>query len=157
MEEFRYQGSSEADLNRQLAEWSHRSQSFEMEMSLQLGTAQQLAWKLLKGDDDEVIVGVDSAKGELFVDRSRSAGAHFNKAFPSRTVAPLPVGTKTLNFHIFVDRSSVEVFAQDGAIAMTNLVFPKPASNGIWFSSTGGQLEKIQLSMWALRSAWRSR
>jgi fructan beta-fructosidase len=30
-----------------------------------------------------------------------------------------------IKFHIFVDRSSIEVFANNGEIAMTSLIFPE--------------------------------
>jgi len=153
-EAFHYQGASEADLNRKLAAWSHRGQTFEMEASLWLGGAKQVEWKLLQGENDEMAAGFDAQKATLYVDRSQSANVHFNKAFPSKTEAPLPIGTRPLQLHIFVDRSSVEVFAQDGAVAITNLVFPQPASTGLSLHTAGGPLKEIRVSVWALQSAW---
>jgi sucrose-6-phosphate hydrolase SacC (GH32 family) len=55
--------------------------------------------------------------------------------------------TTPLRLQIFVDRSSVEVFAQDGKITMTNLVFPNPDSTEISLSASGARLENVQLSM----------
>jgi fructan beta-fructosidase len=153
-ETFKYQGASESELNRKLSEWPHRSQTFEMLATLRAGGAKEITWKLLQSDNDEVTVGFDAARSELFVDRSKCANAHFSKAFPSRTVAPLPLGAKPLQLHIFVDRSSVEVFAQDGALAMTNLVYPNASSTGLSLVTGGGRLDNVQLSIWELKSAW---
>ena len=154
--EFQYNGLSEADLNRRLAVWPHRSQTFELQAEIRTGTAKEIVWKLLEGNDDETLIGFDTVKGELFVDRSKCANAHFNSAFPSRTVAPLVLGSGPLRLHVFVDRSSVEVFAQDGKIAMTNLVFPRPESTGISLNASGGRIEDVRLSMWKLHSVWEA-
>ncbi len=153
-EAFQYEGSSEMELNRKLAGRRDRSQTFEMEATIRPGRAEQIAWKLLQGEAEETIVGFNSVKGELFVDRSGSANAHFSEAFPSRTVAPLKLRGEALQLHIYVDRSSVEVFAQDGAIAMTNLVFPQASSVGLSLHASGGRLENVQVRVWTLRSAW---
>jgi len=146
-EAFTYEGVSVSDLNRKLANWSHRGQTFEIEASLWLGEAKHLEWKL---DGDEASVGFDATEGTLYVERKGS----FNRAFPSKTKAPLQLGSKPLQLHIFVDRSSIEVFAQDGALALTNLVFPKSSSHGLALTSSGGPLKEIRVSMWALQSAW---
>jgi fructan beta-fructosidase len=154
-EEFQYNGASVTDLNRKLAAWPYRSQTFEMEAAVRPGSAKLIAWSLLQGQDDETLVGFDAVRRELFVDRSKCAGVHFSKLFPSRTVAPLNLSGEALRLHIFVDFSSVEVFAQAGKIAMTNLVFPRPASRGISLRTLDGKLEQVQLRIWRLRSIWK--
>ena len=152
-EALHYEGASESDLNRKLAGWAHRGQSFELEATLWLGQAKQIEWKLLQGEQDEATVGFDSQISTLFVDRTKSAYGQFSSAFPSKTTAPLDAASP-LQLHIFVDRSSIEVFAQDGAVTLTNLVFPKPDSTGLSLHTSGGPITKIQLNVWALRSAW---
>ncbi len=153
-EAFEFNGGSLDELNRRIAAWPSRSQAFELEASIRQGSAKQIAWKLLTDDSDETVVGFDPVKQELFVDRSKSGNTQWNSAFPSRTVAPLKLGSADLRLRIFVDRSSVEVFAQDGAVVMTNLVFPKPDSTGLSLTTTGGSVEQMEVRLWALRSAW---
>lgn len=154
---FAYSGASVAELNQKVGAWGERSQTFEMEAEIRPGGAQVVTWKLLKGSGDETVVGFDRGAGQLFVDRSHSAGANFSKAFPSKTVAPVKLEDGRLRLHIFVDRSSVEVFAQDGKVAMTNLVYPKADSTGIELSAQGGSLEAVRVNLWRLRSAWGGR
>jgi fructan beta-fructosidase len=153
-EEFRYDGASEADLNRQLAAWPHRSQTFEMDVEIRPGGAQRITWSLLQGESDETLVGFDAAKSELFVDRSKCANAHFSDHFPSRTVAPVKLEGGALRLHVFVDRSSVEVFAQNGTVVMTNLVFPNASSTGLSLSTSGGPLEDLHCNLWNLGTIW---
>ncbi|HEX7362794.1 MAG TPA: glycoside hydrolase family 32 protein [Bryobacteraceae bacterium] len=151
---FEYEGANEADLNRKVAAWPHRSQSFELDATIRLGAAKQIVWRLLQGKNDETLVGYDALKQELFVDRSHCANAHFSKAFPSRTTAPLKIGNGRLRLHIFVDRSSIEVFAQGGRIAMTNLTFPTPSSTGLSLDSSD-EIGSIHLKISKLRSIWK--
>ncbi len=154
-EEFEYHGDSDSELNHKLSEWPGRSQTFEMEASIRIGQAKQVVWKLLQAGNDETVIGFDAEKGQLFVDRSNSGTTKFSKAFPSKTVAPLKLGSEPLKLHIFVDRSSVEVFAQDGVVAMTNLVFPQPGATGLSLTTSGGRMDGIRFNMWALNSAWK--
>lgn len=153
-EPFRFEGSDLGELNRKMAAWPGRSQTFELQASIDMGAAKQVAWDLLKGDNDETVLRFDGAAGQLSLDRTKGANANFDPAFPSRTTAPLTVRNGALELHVFVDRSSVEVFAQHGAIAMTNLVFPKPESTALSLTASGGQVRNAQIVIWPLRTAW---
>ena len=67
-------------------------------------------------------IGFDVDKKKFYIDRSRS-GREISPEFPGRTEAPL-VASRPYELRLIVDRSSVEAYAQDGTIAMTDLVFP---------------------------------
>lgn len=153
-EAFTYEGRNVMELNRKLAKWPHRTQTFELETVIRPGAAKQVAWRLLEGPGEYTLVGFDAATKQLFVDRSKSANTSFHERYPSRTVAPLETGKGPLKLHIFVDRSSVEVFAGDGQVVLTNLIFPKPDSTGVSMSSDGGSPEHIRVNLWKLRSTW---
>ena len=61
---------------------------------------------------------------ELFIDRTKSGLTDFNEGFASIMKAPLNA-LKINKVRILLDRSSVEVFINDGALVMTALVFPE--------------------------------
>lgn len=83
---------------------------------------------------EETVVGIDEAKGQIFVDRKRSGLVSFSSEFPTRTAAPLKhPGAKSIPINIVVDRNSVEVFAEDGETVLTNLIYPSDASQGLAF------------------------
>lgn len=153
-ESFTYQGASAAELNRRLAQWPHRGQAFEITAAINMGASKQIAWKLLEASDEYTLVGYDAAAKQLFVDRTKSAHTAFSAQFPSRTSAPLDLEKKQLKLHIFVDRSSIEVFGGDGQVVLTNLVYPKPDSAGISLKVDGSELESIRVDLWNLRSIW---
>lgn len=59
---------------------------------------------------------------------------------------------KKLKMHIFIDRSSIEVFGGDGQISITNRIFPGAGSTGIRIFSNIGQVKVVQLDVWELKN-----
>jgi fructan beta-fructosidase len=123
------------------------------------------------GNGQETRIGYDAAKHEIYTDRTQSGQTAFDPNFPTRTTAPLRLwGTanakkglkttknlktsaqsETVRLIIVVDRSSVEVFANDGAAVLTNLIFPNEGHNGIRFFGEGIK----QTSFRELGSIWK--
>ncbi|MNR45361.1 Levanase precursor [compost metagenome] len=56
--------------------------------------------------------------------------------------------------NLFIDRSSVEVFAGDGAVVMTDLIFPESGSSGIELFAAGGNVRIRTLRVFHLQSVW---
>ena len=87
--------------------------------------------------NEETIVGIERATGRIFVDRSRSGKTDWSPEFSGRVYAPLKYPqANSIRLEIVVDRNSVEVFAEDGETALTELVYPSADSNGMAFYST---------------------
>ncbi len=129
------------------------SHSFELKSSIDLGTAQEAGWKLLAADGSATFVGYDRRRGTLSVDRTHSGLTRFNRDFPVRTEAPLRISDGVLRLDILVDRCSIEVFADGGRVAMTNLVFPLAGAQGIEAYAKGGRLGLASADLWILHSA----
>ncbi|MDE5813036.1 MAG: DUF4980 domain-containing protein, partial [Muribaculaceae bacterium] len=66
----------------------------------------------------------DSEKHTLSFDRRESGIVDFSENFPAVTVSPTFEKNGKVSLRIFVDKSSIEVFGNDGQFVMTNLVFP---------------------------------
>ena len=71
---------------------------------------------------EEVTMRYDAQQQTFSMDRTKSGDCSFSEAFPTVTTAPTHGAMKQLR--IFIDRCSIEAFAADGKMAMTNLVFP---------------------------------
>jgi len=145
-----WRGASVAALNQALK--TFRGESFELRTTV--AGAGAFRWRVLASDGAFTEVGYDASRGELFVDRTHSGNTGFNRDFPTRTAAPLAVGHAPLSLTILVDRSTIEVFAQGGRIAMTNLVYPTAGAQGIEFDSGDSKPSEITVDLWSLRSAW---
>ena len=78
---------------------------------------------------EEFVITYDQNAMTLSCDRSRSGMVDFSQHF--NTVATAPVCRRITSFRIFVDNCSVEVFANDGEVCMTSLVFPSQPLNTV--------------------------
>jgi fructan beta-fructosidase len=164
MQPLSYTGNSLPELNRKLAQWAPGAQALEAVVNMRPGSARSLTWKFFEGPGEYTLLGYDAGAHMLFVDRTQSAHSRFNSHFPSRTTAPLGALAGPLQLHILVDRSSIEVFAQQGTVTLTNLVYANPQSTGISLEATSGeatggeatsgQPEMLDVKMWKLRSSW---
>ncbi|MCQ6269296.1 GH32 C-terminal domain-containing protein [Pseudarthrobacter sp. R1] len=83
-------------------------------------------------------VGIRPGESTLFVDRRESGITDFHETFPSIDTAPLRATSGSYHLTIFVDRCSVEVFAQNGLVTMTELIFPAETSTSLAAYAAGG-------------------
>jgi fructan beta-fructosidase len=111
--------------------------------------------RLRKSKNEETLVGFDAAKGEVFIDRTRSGEVSFSKDFPGRHTAELEKKNATVKLHVFVDRSSVELFVNDGERVMSDRIYPHAGSDGIDFCAKGTGGKILSLEIWKLDSAWQ--
>jgi fructan beta-fructosidase len=119
---------------------------FELESSTEFG------FKLRKSDSEETIIGYDAAEKSLFVNRIRSGMTEFNGYFPCTHSAPLSINNNRVRMRIFVDWSSVEIFGNDGEIAITDQIFPDPASQGLELYTKDGNVKLVSLLIFQLES-----
>lgn len=97
--------------------------AYEVEIVIQNAGASKIAFCLLNDKGEKVSMYYDLNRKQFVIDRSESGTVDFSKDFPAVTVAPANVD-KELTLRLFVDRSSIEAFGEDGKFVMTNLVFP---------------------------------
>ena len=76
---------------------------------------------------EQVVMKYDAQKQTFAMNRKLSGDISFSEAFPIETTAPTHGALKQLR--LFIDHSSIEAFASDGKMAMTNLVFPNEPYN----------------------------
>ena len=56
-----------------------------------------------------------------------------------------------MTLRLFVDKSSIEAFGDDGRFAMTNLVFPSEPYNRISFYAKGGSYTVSSFKVYKLK------
>ncbi|MFC0262183.1 glycoside hydrolase family 32 protein [Fontibacter flavus] len=80
-------------------------------------------------DKDERLI-LEQRDGFIVLDRGLSGLTDFEASFANTQTAPLN-GIKTEKIHLYLDRSSIEIFINDGQLVMTSLIFPTDAYNRI--------------------------
>ena len=124
----------------------------EIDVEFDPGTAAEFGVLVHKGVSERTVVGV-TKDSHVFVDRTKSGDVSFSPQFPGRQTAPFRK-RKDVFLRILADRSSVEVFVNDGEVVISDRVFPAQASDGIEFYSKGGAARIKMLRMWKINSIW---
>jgi sucrose-6-phosphate hydrolase SacC (GH32 family) len=145
-----------ARINSSLAMDARNRELSDLTSTFSLGNAREVGWRVLASADSFTAVGYDRQRQELFIDRTHSGQNGFSKDFPARIVAPLKLtDPNRLQLRLLIDRSSIEVFAEDGRLAMTSLVFPKPGGR-MEVYELGGKTARVSVQIWTLTSIWQS-
>ncbi len=92
------------------------------------------------------------AESTFSFDRYQSGQTDFSQDFPAITTAPAFTDGGNLRLRIFIDRSSIEVFEQNGRFAMTNLVFPESPYTTLSVNAPAGNACIENLAIYPLRT-----
>lgn len=84
-----------------------------------------------------VDVGIYTKETYSYVNRSSTKNPD-NKNTHSESKAPFPAEKKQVHLKILVDKSSIEVFVDDGKVVHSNLIFPDLDDQAITLFSDGG-------------------
>ena len=150
---------------------SNNDGAMELIMTVEPENASIAGFELLNKVGEKVKIYFDMKQLKLVMDRTESgliefgelSEPHFIEAHDDRkttsinyindfalaTWAPFKK-EKSYKLHVFVDVCSVEIFLNDGKVAMTNLVFPTMPYDEICFYSEGGQMNIIDFTTYKL-------
>ncbi len=118
------------------------------------GTAEEIALKLHVGMEQETVLRYNTVTEHLTLDRGRSGlGESVSNTFLSSYSAH--VAGELLELHLFLDRSSLEVFAQDGRYPITCLTYSDPAAVGLELSVADGAATVQTMTVYSLDSIYR--
>lgn len=118
------------------------------------GTAKKSGITVLGDGTSSTVIGYDATTGKLFVDRTNSGNSAFHPAFASIEDAPVTLDRKgNITLRIYLDRSSVEVFAQDGLRTITDQVFPNAGADKMALFAEGGTAQLKSLTVTPLEKA----
>jgi len=99
---------------------------------------------------EKSVLTYDPDNETLSFDRRESGIVDFSQDFPAVTETPTFNGGGTLPLRIFVDRSSMEIFANEGKGVMTNLVFPTVPYTNLGISADGGNAKVRNLKIYSI-------
>ena len=126
---------------------------FELEVKFAPGDEQVFGIRLYSDATHWAEIGFDREHHQFYMDRTKS-GSIISDHFDSPTTAPI-AADRPLDLTLIVDRSSIEAYAQDGTVAMTNLIFPASGRSRLELFSKSGKLLAAKASAWKLRSIWK--
>lgn len=124
----------------------------EILMDIEASKAKTVNIVFSNSQGEKVVMQYDPAAATLSFDRTQSGITDFSEGFPAVTVTPTHEASGRIALRIFVDRSSMEVFGNDGEFVMTNLVFPRTPYTALSVSTEGGNAKVENLRIYSLKS-----
>ncbi|MDO7851477.1 glycoside hydrolase family 32 protein [Hymenobacter convexus] len=108
--------------------------------ALKMSTAQLKDFALVLGNTagEELRIGYDAAAKQYYIDRTKAGPAAFSPKFAGRHVTPRLATAPAADVALYVDATSVELFADGGLSVATELFFPTKAFTTLKLESAGG-------------------
>ena len=104
---------------------------------------------------EETVIGYNVADAKLKIDTTRTgANQHLGKTVTGtlkKSVESAPMKLRPnepLKLRVFLDRSIVEVFANDGRLALSRVIYPSKGSTGIQLYAKGGAATVKSVAVW---------
>ena len=113
--------------------------TYELETEISWSELKNVGLRLRESADKDshVDVGIFVEQGYSYVNRAFTRQPDKSKQYVE-SKAPFDVSKKKVHLRILVDKTSIEVFVDDGKVVHSNLIFPDPADRGITLFSEGG-------------------
>lgn len=108
-------------------------------------TARSFGLRVRAGAGEATVIGYAAEQQALFVDRSSAGHKATGTAEPQ--VVPLQPRAGEITLHLLIDHASVEVFADDGRVVLTNQIFPAPTSTALELFAEAGTVRLKELSV----------
>ncbi|TWE04925.1 levanbiose-producing levanase [Neobacillus bataviensis] len=134
------------------------SGAFEIEVEVEIpadSKTSEFGFHVREGAGQKTVVGYKTEENQLFVDRAESGETDFSSLFSTLHEAPLKPNNKRIKMNIFVDESSIEVFANDGKVVFSDVIFPDPSSRSMNFYTKCGEVNVLSLKVHSLSNTWR--
>ncbi|MDL2282359.1 glycoside hydrolase family 32 protein [Parabacteroides sp. OttesenSCG-928-G06] len=107
----------------------------------------------LKNDKGEyILIGYDNMEKIFYVDRTNATEEVFSEHFSNLHGVPYIVNTPQIEWRLIIDKSSVEFFAADGRIVLTNLFYPSEPFDTIELFTQNGEISLVQGEVTELKS-----
>ena len=109
--------------------------------------------RLSNDSGEEALIGVGGSPLEVFVDCRRSRAAPLAH-YPGRHAGPVRAIDGGVRLRVIVDRSTVEVFANDGETVVSDRLWPTRPFTRV--EPVHGAGVRTPLEMWPLKRVWGS-
>jgi fructan beta-fructosidase len=126
------------------------------EVDLSKTTARDFGISLSNKHGENYRIGFNAASNYFYSDRTKAGSNKFADNFaPKKHTAPRIGDHRILKMRLLFDAASVELFADDGKTALTDIFFPTQDFNDFEIYAQDGTIRLFQLKMWKLKSIWK--
>jgi fructan beta-fructosidase len=116
-------------------------------------TASELGFTLSNSKGEHLDIGYDKTTQTVYIDRTKSGKTDFSPKFAQRNNAPY-TATKTLVIRALIDASSIELFIDNGKIALTETFFPNEDFKQLTLFAKNGHAKLVKGEVYAVKGIW---
>ncbi len=116
--------------------------------------SQDFGIQLSNAQGQKIMIGYEADSNRFYVDRTQSGKDDFSKDFAGRYYAPRLSTQDSLKMHLLIDVASVELFADNGQVVMTDTFFPDENYNQMILYAKNGSVQLKQGEIHHLTSIW---
>ena len=125
------------------------------QLTLKVDKLESFSITLLNKANQKVVIGYDKISNSYYIDRTASGKVSFEKGFAGKHLAPRLSTEEKIHLTLIIDVASVELFADNGLTAMTEIFFPDEEYTDITIQSS--EAFKISLQHTKLKSIHKNR
>ena len=103
---------------------------------------------------EKLIVGFMKKTNQFYIDRTKSGNTSFSTSFSGCHFSPRLINGNILKMHLYLDRASLEMFADNGITSMTEMFFPNENFNRVTFFKKNGNMNIQKCTIYELNSVW---
>ena len=122
----------------------------EIDLSFKASDQDLVSIMLFNKEGEKVVMKYDAKNHTMSFDRRESGVVDFSNKFPAVTTSPTFEKNGKINVRLYLDRSSVELFGNNGEFVMTNLVFPNNPYTDLSIESKNGTARLDSLKIYNL-------
>lgn len=123
----------------------------EVQLSVLKPNIGQLQFSLAAPNGNRLEWGFDTQLQQFFVDRKASGQVDFSPSFADQpAIAPRLISQDTLHARILLDKTSLEVFWDNGLSPMTSIFFPEAPMESLSIATTKESLSILKLEVSAI-------
>lgn len=126
-----------------------------LEIDLAKTSAKDFGIEFSNSLNEKILVGYEVNTNRFYIDRTNAGKKSFENSFAARHYAPRIATNKKLTLHLLTDRASVELFADDGLVNMTDTFFPNEDFTNLQLYKTGGNVKVLRGKLYPLKSIWK--
>ncbi len=105
---------------------------------------------------EQMVIGFNTHSKQVFISRMQNSGkTAFSEDFTGMHTAPYHISEDgEIRFHAFIDLASIELFVDEGALAMTELCFPESGFQTISMYRSHVSVNLKEGNIYSLKSVW---
>lgn len=127
---------------------------FNTKEDTKINFAERFGIILSNKKNERIKIGYDNLNKVFFIDKTKNGWDSPNKEFAQVNYAPYINLDDTIDIRLIIDKSSVELFAKNGLIVMTDQFFPSEEYSIVSLFTEHGEIELIDGQIAKLSSIW---